>query len=260
MSSSNRLIVAILILAALALGFWVLLLSPKRQEASDISAEVEQLQSSLVQAQSQASQALAAKREFPQDYRHLVVLGQAVPGGEETSSLLVELNHVANASHVEFTSIQLADEGGGVGAAATATAPQVGATAAADPGATLPATEATAALLPLGATIGPAGLGVMPYTLSFQGSFFHIADFIHGIDSLLRTSKSKLAVDGRLVTLDSFNLTEVGESSSELKAEFSVTTYLVPPSQGITAGASPTEPALTTATPSSYASAGEEAR
>jgi Tfp pilus assembly protein PilO len=260
MSSSSRLIAAIAVVAVLAIGFWVLLLSPKREEAGKLSTEVEQLQTSLVEAQGQVTQALAAKREFPQDYQQLVVLGKAVPAGEETSSLLVELNQIADASKVKFTSMQLAGEGGESTSGAT-TAPQVGATTAADPAATLPATEATAALLPLGASIGPAGLGVMPYTLTLTGSFFHVADFIHGIDSLLRTSKSEVAVDGRLVTLDSFHLTEVGDSGSDLTAEFSVTTYLVPPDQGITAGASPAEPTLEAATPTSYSTpAGGEAR
>jgi Tfp pilus assembly protein PilO len=257
MNSSNRLIITILVMTALAVGFWVLLLSPKKEEASSLSTEVEQLQSSLVEAQGKATQALAAKREFPKDYQQLVVLGKAVPGSEETSSLLVEVNHIADASHVKFTSIQLEAEGAEAPVGA-ATAPQVGATTAADPAANLPATEASAALLPLGASIGPAGLGVMPYTLSFEGSFFHVADFIHGIDALLRTPKAEVAVDGRLVTLDSFNLTEIADS--DLKAEFSVTTYIVPPNQGVTAGASPVEPTVEAATPASYSPAGGEAK
>ena len=70
---------------------------------------------------------------------------------------------------------------------------------------TVPPTEAAASLLPLGASIGPAGLGVMPYSLTFSGDFFQIANFIGGIDSLVHTgAKSNVAVDGRLVTLNGF--------------------------------------------------------
>ena len=36
-------------------------------------------------------------------------------------------------------------------------------------------TEAAASLMPLGASIGPAGLAVMPYNLIFNGTFFQIA-------------------------------------------------------------------------------------
>lgn len=258
MGSPNRLIAAILLVAILAGGFWILILSPKRQEANDLGVEVEQLQSSLATAQSRAAEATAAKQEFPADYRKLVVLGKAVPGGEETSSLLVELNRVAKRAGVKFQSIQLSSEGGGSGSEAASTAPQAGPSAPVT--STVPATEAAAALLPLGAAIGPAGLAVMPYDLTFSGSFFHVADFIHGIDSMITTSKSGTAVDGRLVTLDGFVLTENGEKGfPDLSANFSVTTYLTPPGQGVTAGASPSSPAVTAApaeasaaTPSSY--------
>ena len=44
-ASSNKLIVAILVVAALAIGFWVVLLSPKREEANELAAEAGQLRS-----------------------------------------------------------------------------------------------------------------------------------------------------------------------------------------------------------------------
>ena len=114
----------------------------------------------------------------------------------------------------------------------------------------MPPTEAAASLLPLGATIGPAGLGVMPYDLTFSGNFFHVADFIRGIDSLVHTGKG-VGVDGRLVTLNGFALNaQTPPGFPDLNATFSVTTYLIPPSQGVTAGATPAAPAAAaTATP-----------
>lgn len=252
MNSSNRLIVAMLIVAALAAGFWILILSPKREEASELGTEVEQLQSSLSIAQTQASEAEAARSEFPADYRKLVVLGKAVPGGDETSSLLVGLNRVAADSDIVFDSIQLGGEGGGE--ASTAQAPEAGPSAPVV--STTPATEAAAALMPLGSTIGPAGLSVMPYDLDFKGTFFDIASFIHGIDSMVTTRGSgATAVDGRLVTLDGFVLTEAsGLGFPFLNANFSVTTYLVPPGQGLTAGATEAAPAPIgeESTPSSF--------
>ena len=47
----------------------------------------------------------------------------------------------------------------------------------------------------------------MPYTLTFNGNFFQIADFIKGLDSLVKTQNEKVAVDGRLITIDGFSLT-----------------------------------------------------
>lgn len=232
-----------LIVAALATAFWILLLSPKRQQASELAGEVEQQQAALLQAQTKLNEATAAQRAFPADYRQLVVLGKAVPAGDETASLLVELNRVADRAGVRFDSLQLDSSSEGSAPAAAATAQQVGPTSSVSASQAVPPTEAAAALLPLGASIGSAGLGVMPYDLTFTGSFFHVADFIHGIDALVRTKGSRVGVDGRLVTLDAFSLTQDSSASfPNLSANFSVTTYLLPPSQGITAGATPSSP------------------
>jgi Tfp pilus assembly protein PilO len=250
MSESNKAIVAILVLAALAVGFWILLLSPKREEVGKLGSQADQLSASLAESQLQVTEAEAAKREFPGDYRRLVVLGQAVPSNEETSSLLVEVNRIAGQAKVRFEGIELESSGGeSTEAATTETAPAVPPPTSSSPtgvpaSATVPPTEATAALLPLGATIGPAGLGVMPYKLSFSGSFFQIADFIAGIDSLVRGSGEEVDVEGRLVTLNGFSLTEEQERGFPyLEASFSVTTYLTPPGQEAAAVAAPVESA-----------------
>ena len=95
MTSTNRLIVAMLALAALAVAFWMLALGPKRQEASDLGAKVEELKASLAQHEQEAAVALAARESFPADYQQLVVLGKAVPGDDDTASLLVQLNRIA---------------------------------------------------------------------------------------------------------------------------------------------------------------------
>jgi Tfp pilus assembly protein PilO len=256
MSASNRLVVSILAVAALAIAFWMLALGPKREEANELSAQIGELQVTLAEAQSQATEAAAAKRDFPDDYRQLVVLGQATPGGDETASLLVELNHVAEKSKVKFESIQLEGSGESTEAVAPEAAPEAPSVSSSPSGvpaaATIPPTEAAASVMPLGASIGPAGLAVMPYSLTFSGSFFHVADFIKGIDSLIHTRESEVTVDGRLVTLDGFalNMTEEG-GSRKLNATFAVTTYVTPPNQGVTAGATPTAPAPSIATPAS---------
>ena len=123
MKSSNGLIVSILVVAGLALAFWVLLLSPKRSEASELSAEAGQLQVALSEAQSKAAEATAARQAFPSDYRQLVVLGQAVPADDETSSLLVELSTIAKATKVTFDSIQLESAGSASSAPASVPPP-----------------------------------------------------------------------------------------------------------------------------------------
>ncbi len=255
MKSANRLIVATLAIAAIAVAFWALALSPKREEADELGVQVNQMRAALAESRFKLAEATAARHEFPADYRRLVVLGKAVPSSDDTSSLLVELNKVARNSKVKFNSIQLSSSGGGEAVVAEAPAPAVpaapasGSSSAVPAAASVPPTEAAASLLPLGATVGAAGLGVMPYNLDFSGSFFEVADFIKGVDSLVKTS-GDVAVDGRLVTLDGFALTPIEENgTTRLQASFAVTTYLTPPSQGVTAGATPTTPAPETATP-----------
>lgn len=241
--SSGRLILAMLAVAVLAVAFWILLLSPKREEADKLGAEVTKLQSSLAQHRQEADAAAEARRDFPVNYQQLVVLGKAVPGDDDTASLLVQVNGIAESTGVKFTNLQLAASSSGEEAAPVT--PAVGSSVTpASP------TEVAASLLPLGATVGPAGLAVMPYTLTFDGDFFEIADFIKGIDSLVKTTNGQVSVDGRLITLDGFSLAASPNGGfPSLEAKFAVTTYLTPPTQGVTAGATPEAPVAETATP-----------
>jgi Tfp pilus assembly protein PilO len=231
---TNLMVGAMLLIAAVATAFWILALSPKREEASKLDAQVTQLEGSLAQHESEVATAKEAREEFPVNYQHLVVLGSAVPSDDETPSLLVQLNHIANHAGVRFQTLKLEAAGGEEAEASPLSTAE---------GETVSATEASASLLPLGAAIGPAGLAVMPYSLTFTGDFFKIADFIKGLDSLVKTTNEKVGVNGRLVTINGFSLSEDGEAKfPALQATFSVTTYLTPPSEGTTAGASPEGP------------------
>jgi Tfp pilus assembly protein PilO len=242
--SSNALILAMLGVAALAVAFWMLLLQPKREEAAKLGEDVERVESSLAAHRAEVAEAEEAKREFPAQYRKLVVLGKAVPGDDDTASLLVQVSGIAERTKVEFKDIELSADGSG-GEEAPAPTPAPG-------GTPVSATEAAASVLPLGASIGPAGLGVMPYSLTFDGSFFQIADFIKGLDALVKTDEEQVAVDGRLLTLDGFSLAaDPATGFPDLQADFAVTTYLTPPTEGIAAGATPESPGSTEATPAS---------
>jgi len=230
---TNLVIGAMLVVAALATAFWVLLLSPKREEADKLAGQVATLEASLAQHQSEAEAAALAKRSFAGDYQRLVLLGKAVPGDAETASLLVQLNQVAKRAKVKFETLTL--EGGEGGGEVVAPPPSVG-------GSAVSPTEAAAALLPLGASVGTAGLAAMPYSLTFEGDFFTIADFIEGLDELVKTTNEDVAVDGRLITVNNFSLAPASAGFPRLQATFSVTTYLIPPGQGLTGGASPAGP------------------
>lgn len=265
MTSTNRVVVAALAVVVLAIAFWMLLLGPKRDEASKLGVQVEEVTASLAQHRAEAAQALEARQEFAADYQHLVVLGQAVPGDDDTASLLVQLNSVAEKAGVSFRTLTLeAAEGEAAPAPAPAApapeAPSAEASApeasAGTPASLVSPTEVAASTLPLGAAIGTAGLGVMPYTLTFDGQFFQLADFIKGLDSLVKTQNAQVSVDGRLITINGFSLAPGSSGFPALEATFSVTTYLTPPTQGVTAGATPGAPAPATATPAATTTGG----
>jgi Tfp pilus assembly protein PilO len=245
LSSSNLTVVAVLAIVVLGFVFYSMALSPKREEASKLEAQVEQVKGSLAQHEAEIATAEEARAEFPAEYQRLVVLGKAVPGDDDTASLLVQVNHIADHAGVRFSNLALSSEGGGESSETAAPTTEAS-------GAPVSPTEVAASTMPLGATIGPAGLGVMPYTLTFTGNFFHVADFIKGLDSLVKTKNEEVAVDGRLLTVNGFSLQEAPQAEfPTLEATFSVTTYLTPPGQGLTGGASPESLGTTEATPAS---------
>lgn len=240
--SANRVVLAMLVVAALAAAFWILLLSPKREEAKELGTQVDDAKASLARHRAEVREAEDARRDFPTEYQRLVVLGKAVPGDDDTASMLVQVNRTAEKAGVSFDDLQLEPgSGSGEATAAPASAPD---------GKPVSATEAAASVLPLGASIGPAGLGVLPYSLTFKGDFFEIADFIKGLDSLVKSNNEKVTVDGRLVTIDGFALEgEQDRGFPKLEATFSVTTYLTPPDEGLTGGATPSAPGSASAKP-----------
>jgi hypothetical protein len=102
----------------------------------------------------------------------------------------------------------------------------------------------------------------MPYELTFTGDYFQISKFLHEIDDLVHTGNGGVTVSGRLVTVNGFDLSppastgattgKPAASAGNLNATLSVTTYVAPPGQGLTGGATPTAPAPTsTAVPTS---------
>jgi Tfp pilus assembly protein PilO len=270
----QRTILFVLPLAVAAIGFWLLAIAPKRDEASKLETEAIELESQVEEQRLAAETAEQAREDFPRAYRRVVVLGKAAPPDDDTSSLLVQLSRLSKNAGVEFGALQTS--GGEEGAEAPPPAPvQTPADTAsqdeqrvenADPAAAAAApTEATAAQLPIGAQIGPAGLPVMRYSLTVSGTFFDLADFFAGVDDLVATRDDGwVGVRGRLITVDGFDLSSepadataaagTDEPASDptdpkLDATLTITTYLTPADEGVTAGAAPTGPAPVSAAP-----------
>jgi hypothetical protein len=252
MKATNRIVILGLGVAVLAAAAWFLVLSPKRQDAATLGEKVERLEASIAQHEQTASYGEEARRAFPRTYQQLVVLGKAVPAGDDTSAMLVELSSIASDADVEFRGIELdsealADAPAPVPVPTEEQAPAEGdGSAPAEAPVPAPATEATAANLPIGSSIGPAGLPVMPYQLRFSGDFFRVADFLAGLDRLVSSNGRRVVVDGRLMTIDGFSLTgDPGTGFPRLEASFAMTAYATPSEEGLTLGATPSGPAVT---------------
>ena len=258
MKGTDRSILAGLLLAVVALGFWFMILGPKRQKSSELSDQAAQLEQSVSEQESVAAFAEEARKDFPKYYGRLVVLGKAVPDQADSASLLVQLSDISSNAGVEFRGLELGDGGGGApppppepSVAETASEPSASDAPTEETATTtttttaVPATEAAAASLPIGSTVGPAGLPVLNYTLTFGGHFFDTADFIAGVDKLIKLrSGGNVAANGRLLTVDGFSMIGDPEDGFPLlEASFVVNAYATPSTQGLTLGASPTAPA-----------------
>lgn len=251
MKSNDRTILYALLGVAVLVGFYLLVLSPKRSEVSELDGQIEDAQASVAEQEQLATLAEDAKAEYRSDYQHLIVLGKAVPGDDAVSSLIEQVNSQAGDADIDFRTLKLAagDASAGTTAAAAPAPTAPGAEAATVPveeGATTtgaPATEQAVALLPLGATVGAAGLPTMPYDLTFSGEFFEIADFLGGLDSMVKVQEDGLGVDGRLLTVDGFSLASPNGDFPHLTANLHVTSFVTPADQGVTAGATPAAPA-----------------
>jgi Tfp pilus assembly protein PilO len=271
--ASDRGIIVGIAVIVLAVLFYMTVLGPKRTQASELGSEIDSLNASISQQEQVASFGEQARKNFPRYYGRLVLMGKAVPEDADTSSMLVQLNSTSSGSKLDLRGITLSQGASGEGTStaspaasstsAPASTPSTTATTATTPAASgataptsapasapVPATETAAATQPLGAVVGVGGLPTMPYDLTFIGGYFDVANFIGGLDSLVKPhgSGEQIAANGRLFTVDGFTLSIGPAGPSHLDAKFQVTTYVAPPDQGLTAGASPTGPAPTSPT------------
>ena len=116
MTARDRTVLIVVGLLALLGGFWFLAISPKRKEASDVTAKVAVAQTRLDAAQASAASADAARKQYSTDYATVARLGKAVPVDDDMPSLVYQLSHTAKVNHVDFRAIKLTSTGGAAAA------------------------------------------------------------------------------------------------------------------------------------------------
>ena len=226
MTGRDRTILVLVALVVAIVAPWLLVISPKRSEAKKVQQQITAAQSQLTALHTETASGQLARRSFVGSYSDLVKLGEAVPTDDNTPSLIYQLQAAANAAHVNFVSLTFNAGQGGSSTTSSSTASQ-----------------AAAAALPPGATIGPAGFPIEPFTFAFEGNFFHLADFLGRLQRFVTVSNQGLAVSGRLMTLNAISLGPASSGFPRITASISATTFLLPASQGLVNGATPTGPA-----------------
>jgi hypothetical protein len=279
-------VVAVLGLVA---AFWFMMLAPKRSELSKLNAQKSTSEAALQSARDEAKQFAQARQSFSTDYTTVTRLGKAVPADPDVPSLVVQLDRAANKAGMDFRKLTSASGQSDSGAPAAAPAPAApsadaaagttgasgatgaagatGDTAAGGTGASGSAAPATAAAdatltpsMPLGVDVGPAGLSLTKFNFIFQGSFFHTADLLHNIRSLVQRRNRQLLISGRLITIGGIAMAKGDKGFPQVKVTVAADAYLLPTSQGLFAGATTQGPgAASAATPSPPASAAPSA-
>ena len=242
MSSRDRMILAAVAALALLVAPYFLLIAPKRSQASKLQSQISGIQSQLAGVRSQALSARFARSSFARSYTAMVRLGEAVPTDDNTPSLIYQLQSAASAAHVDFRSLALSTSGS---------------TPATPASTSSSASQASTAALPPGATVGPAGFPIEPFTFTFQGNFFHLADFLGRLQRFVVMGNQRVSVSGRLMTLNAISLGPGSSGFPQITATIAATTYLLPASQGLLNGATsagpPSSSTQTVSTPSTGA-------
>jgi Tfp pilus assembly protein PilO len=233
MTQRDRIVVMVIGVVVVIAAGWIMFVSPERKKASKLGSEVTSAQATLSSAEGQLANARSAQAQYATAYSSIVGLGKAVPADQEVPSLIYQLERASNSKKVEFSSIVT---GSSAGASASTSGPAPAAAAAAS-----------------------AGFTQMPFTFVFNGSYFDLEHLFHSLNKFtVRTTSGGLQVSGRLLTVTSVKLTPVtntGEApSGQLTGTITATAYVLPATQGLTAGATPSAPAGASTTVSSGAS------
>jgi hypothetical protein len=224
MTTRDRLVLIGLGAIAMLAAVYLLLVSPERKEATALSAKVTSASAKLATAEGQVAGARADQARYAAAYASIVSLGKAVPANPEVPSLIFQLAQASNHKHVDFSSISTS-------AAGTSTSPSA------------PSSPAAGA--------ASAGFSQMPFTFVFTGTFEDLYHMFQQMNRFTaRTTSGGLRVSGRLLTIQSTSLSPTataGESagtkpSEDLTGTITATAYVLPGTQGLTGGATPTSP------------------
>jgi hypothetical protein len=220
MTTRDRIVLMVVCALALPLALWFMAVAPERKQASKLDARIKAANTQLASAEGELASARNGQSRYSEAYASIVSLGKAVPATQEVPSLVYQLDQASNQKHVEFSSVVSSTSGSAAGSS-SASAP---------------------------AAAAPTVFTQMPFTFVFNGGF---ADLDHLFQQLNRFAERSpagvLQISGRLLTVQGIKLERARDvkeaDNGHLAGTITATAYVLPASQGLTAGATPAGPA-----------------
>jgi Pilus assembly protein, PilO len=248
MTGRDRIVLVLVIVAVLLVGVWIKVVSPERQKASKLVAQVATAKAQLESAEGQVSNAHTAQSQYASAYAAMVNLGKAVPSSQEVPALIDELTRASNAKNVEFQSIA----NGSAGSSSASS------------------TSTSAASSTTGSTSSAAAVFTqLPFSFTFEGSYFDLEHLFRQLtDFATFNSAGNIEVNGRLLTISSVSLSPgtvstgsasgsssgSGSGSGLLTGTITASAYMLPESHGLSSSATGSSPAAAGASSASTAS------
>jgi hypothetical protein len=225
-----RILIVVVVLAATAGAYWMLLLSPKRKDAADLQKQVAVAQAEVAQSKATLATYEQSREAYKQNYETVVRLGKALPDDDDTRSLLVQLDATSKRAGVNFANIDVLQAGSaGTSVASDANAPADG--AGVIPGA-----------------INGGSFSQMPFSFGFTGTFGSLSDFFGRVNRFVTIKGDSIQVNGRLLRIDSIDVKPGAGGWPAIQAQIGASTYIVPQT-----GATAQSPAGGTAPPGTAA-------
>jgi Tfp pilus assembly protein PilO len=233
MTQRDRIVVAVVGAVAVLAAYWLLLLGPRREEATKLNTQVEAAQARVSDANTKLTTVKAAKAAYGQELATIARLGKAVPADDDMPSLVYQLENAARHAGIDFRAVKI--EGGSTSPAAAAAT----------------ATNAAPGTMP-----GPAGLTQLPFRLTFQGGFLDLRRFLDLVNSFAKPNGAGLDIKGRLLTVDAVSLVPAQNDFSKVKAQVVANAYIAPAPQTTTAATGTATPGSATAATGAAAPSG----
>jgi Tfp pilus assembly protein PilO len=126
LTERDRKLMFALIPIALLVAYWLLVLAPKRSEATAAKAELATQEQRVDTARANLQTAEGAKDNFEASYAQVVKLGKAIPSTVDMPSLLVQLDAAAAGTGIRFTKIKTGPRAAAVTPTTTTPAPAAG--------------------------------------------------------------------------------------------------------------------------------------